>query len=129
MNQHVSIGRVSRSPPRQCRLAAHTRSASALTEVDYDFLNGDAVRGARRGEPRLRPLPIPDDLLGIVDLNKPPIVQSLERLTREPVGDRLFIDAILADQPLSPSFYDGWKAQQVVQAALDSNDQGCWVTI
>jgi predicted dehydrogenase len=98
-------------------------------EADFDFLNGAAIRGARRGEARLQPLPIPADLLGIIDLKKPPIVQSLERLTRELVGDRLFIDAILADQPLSPSFYDGWKAQQVIQAALESNDQGRWVTI
>lgn len=98
-------------------------------ELDSDFLNGAAVRGARRGEPRLQPLPIPEDLLGTVDPGKPFIYQMVERLTVEPVGDRLFIDAILADQPLAPSFYDGWKAQQVIQAALDSNDQGCWVTI
>jgi predicted dehydrogenase len=34
-----------------------------------------------------------------------------------------------ADQPLTPSFYHGWKAQQVLQAALDSHEQGRWVSI
>jgi predicted dehydrogenase len=98
-------------------------------EVDFDFLNGAAIRGARRGEARLQPLPIPNDLQGTVDQTKPFIYQLVERLTVEPIGDRLFIDAILASRPLAPSFYDGWKAQQVIQAALESNDQGRWVTI
>ncbi len=97
-------------------------------ELDSD-LNSAEIRGARRGEARLQPLPIPADLLGSVDQSKPFIAQFVERLTIEPIGDRLFIDAILADRLLAPSFYDGWKAQQVIQAALDSHDQERWVTI
>jgi len=49
--------------------------------------------------------------------------------TNQSVGDRLFIDAILADHSTEPSFYDGWKAQQVVDAALVSQREGQWTPI
>ena len=35
-------------------------------------------------------------------------------------GDRLFIDAILKNKPLFPSFYEGLKVQEVIDAAVDS---------
>jgi predicted dehydrogenase len=44
-------------------------------------------------------------------------------------GDRLFIDAILEDKPFAPSFYDGWKVQQVIDAAIQSHRDGRWVTV
>lgn len=47
----------------------------------------------------------------------------------EPVGDRLFIDAILQDMPFTPSFFDGWRVQQVIDAALQSHREGRWVAI
>jgi predicted dehydrogenase len=45
------------------------------------------------------------------------------------VGTRLFVDAIVADRPLSPSFYDGLKVQEVIDAANASDEQGCWVSL
>ncbi len=45
------------------------------------------------------------------------------------VGDRAFIDAIVQDRPLTPSFYDGWKVQQVIEAAFAAHDEGCAVTV
>ena len=33
------------------------------------------------------------------------------------------------DLPLSPSFYDGLKAQEVIGAAVESHETGRWVTI
>ena len=47
----------------------------------------------------------------------------------ESIGTRLFIDAIREDRPLSPSFYDGWKAQEVVEAAVESHRTGTWITL
>jgi predicted dehydrogenase len=47
----------------------------------------------------------------------------------EAVGDRLFIDAILQDQPVSPDFYDGLRAQQVIDAALLSHREARWAAV
>ncbi len=40
----------------------------------------------------------------------------------------LFIDSILQDQSISPSFYDGLMTQKVVDAAKESNERGRWVS-
>jgi predicted dehydrogenase len=42
---------------------------------------------------------------------------------------RLFIDAILMDRPLTPTFSDGYQAQLVIDAVLESHKRGQWVTI
>jgi predicted dehydrogenase len=44
-------------------------------------------------------------------------------------GARSFIDAILENRPVTPSFYDGYKAQQVIEAALESHKTGKWISI
>ena len=70
------------------------------------------------------PLIIPDELWEGVDPTTPAEVNL-----RHSVGDRAFIDAIVTDQPVTPSFYDGWKVQQVIEAAFTAYDQGCAVAI
>jgi predicted dehydrogenase len=44
-------------------------------------------------------------------------------------GDRAFIDAILQGQPMTPSLYDGFKVQQVIDAAIASHQSGRWVSV
>ena len=44
-------------------------------------------------------------------------------------GDYLFIDSILEDRSISPSFYDGPKAQEVIVAAKQAHQSGCWVSL
>ena len=82
------------------------------------------IGGARAGEAETRALPIPDELWGEVRPERP-----VEVLTKHPAGSRAFIDAILADRPASPSFHDGLKAQEVIDAALASHEQGRWVAV
>jgi hypothetical protein len=41
----------------------------------------------------------------------------------------VFVDGILENRPVAPSFYDGWKAQQIIDAAIISSERGCWVDI
>lgn len=43
------------------------------------------------------------------------------------IGSRSFVDAILAGQSVAPSFYDGWQAQRVINAARVSHERGGWV--
>lgn len=45
-----------------------------------------------------------------------------------PAG-RQFIDAILHDTPTYPSLYEGYKVQQIIDAALESHRTGCRVNI
>jgi len=49
--------------------------------------------------------------------------------TRQAVGCRLFIDAILENRPVSPNFFDGYKIQQVIEAAINSDRTGKRVAI
>jgi predicted dehydrogenase len=48
---------------------------------------------------------------------------------QQPIADRLFIDAILADQPVERNFHDGLAAQRVTGAALQSHVDGRWVDV
>jgi len=50
-------------------------------------------------------------------------------LTNQPVGIRHFVDCIVDDRPVSPSFYDGWKTQQVIDAAIESHGSGQWIEL
>ena len=86
------------------------------------------MRGARHGEEQLRVLPVPDALWGDVNRAQPLAMQIMEAFVKQPIGDRLFIDAILGDQPVVPSFYDGLKVQEVIDAALRSHQRGEWVS-
>jgi hypothetical protein len=49
--------------------------------------------------------------------------------TKLPVGDRFFIDCILEDRPAFPNFYDGFKVQEVIDAAVQSDMIGGWVSV
>ena len=51
----------------------------------------------------------------------------MDALFRQPgLGSRSFVDAILAGQSVAPSFYEGWQAQRVIDAALASHERGGW---
>lgn len=73
------------------------------------------IVGYKRGTEKAETLEVPGSYFGsggrenLFDFNDKPVV-----------GPRLFVDAILNDEPLQPNFYDGYKAQQVIQAALES---------
>lgn len=42
---------------------------------------------------------------------------------------RQFVNAIIDDQPIYPGLYEGYKVQQVIDAALQSHESGCRVSI
>jgi predicted dehydrogenase len=90
---------------------------------------GAVLRGVRKGEDAFTNLPLSaapeEDALFHQHL----LAYGLDYIKAQPIGDRMFIDAVLAGQKVTPSLYDGWKAQQVVDAALLSHRSGCWVTI
>ncbi len=82
------------------------------------------VRGARKDDSHFSKLAMPEALLrGISPEN--PFGNFLE----QSVGARYFIDCILDDKMPEPNLHDGYKIQQVIDAALESSRTGQRVVI
>jgi predicted dehydrogenase len=86
--------------------------------------NTTGIRGIRKGENEFHPIETPAELFGA----NPP-TDSVERWLRNGDTDGPFIDTILYDRVSAPSFYEGYKAQQVIDAVKESHQQGRWVAI
>lgn len=84
-------------------------------------LSGGEINGARSDEKEMKTLSIPDHIWGDLDRTNGAFVNFS--------GDQYFIDSILQGQPASPSFYDGWKAQEVIGAAKEAHQKRCWVSL
>lgn len=97
-------------------------------ELDFTFA-GAELRGVREGEEEWRTLEVPNDLWEGVDRSGPFVEQSFDVFRKQSIGDRLFIDAIIEDRPVTPNFFDGWKVQQVIDAAIASHEQGRWIAL
>ncbi len=113
---------------RQAHYLALHGDSGAL-EGDFALGTGTEIRGARADGNEFKPLSIPDHIFGDVDRTQPFMSQIQQIFTTRPVGDRLFIDAILKDRPLSPNFYDGLKVQKVIDAAAESHQNGHWISV
>jgi predicted dehydrogenase len=85
---------------------------------------GAIIRVARSHEDQFQRLLVPDSYWGEADRSRP-----FSIFKTQPVGVRLFVDAILNNRPIEPDFYDGYKVQQVIDAALQSHASGCAVSI
>ncbi len=87
------------------------------------------IQGMTHLEEELQNIAIPPEYWS--ELDKP--VFDLDRwqqlFCKQQIGLRLFIDAILEDKEVTPSFFDGLKAQEVVDAALTSHETGQQVAI
>ena len=98
-------------------------------EADLDLVSA-RLRGIRRHDTSWQELPLPPDP-SVAAGAQPPILDLplLAPLTNLAVGDRLFVDAALDDSRPEPTFLDGWRAQQVVDAAIISDRERCWVSV
>ncbi len=93
--------------------------------VIYDGPNAGArLLGSRQQESQYIPLPLPEKYGKF----EPPF-EWLEIFKQPGVGCRSWVDAILEDRPACPTFYDGFKTQQVIEAALISEQTRQWVSI
>ncbi len=108
------------------RLALYGEAGSL--ELIFTF-GGAELRGLRRGEEKWQTLEVPNSLWHNVDRTSSFIEQVFDVFKKQPVANRLFVDAILEDRPIDSTFYDGWKVQQVIDAAIASHEQGRWITV
>jgi predicted dehydrogenase len=104
----------------------HGESGSLIARLKPG--SGPELRLAK-GNELFETLTIPDRFLEGVDMTQPFITQFVPMFAHQPIGDRLFIDAILEQRPVTPSFREGWKAQQVIDAAIASHKSGQWVAV
>jgi predicted dehydrogenase len=122
---HVSLIAHTADRAREQYLSLHGGSGSI--EMDWKVFGSEAnlvLRGSRHDEEQFQEIAIPEEYLKGV---KPGEIFSVFR--EHLVGPRLFIDAILNDYMPVPNFNDGFKTQQVIDAALESNASGHWVTV
>jgi predicted dehydrogenase len=94
-------------------------------DVPYGLAGVEAIlRLALKKDKSFHTLDVPDHYWG--NMNRMDLYGTLCQM---PFGAHAFIDAIVEDHPVTPSFYDGYKAQQVIAAALEAHKTGKWVSI
>ncbi len=74
------------------------------------------IRGLRRGASSAETLTIPDTYYG--GSHPSDVFQVFQS---QSIGPRLFIDAIIQDLAISPSFSDGHQVQRIIDAAIESD--------
>ena len=85
------------------------------------LLEGDRLLAGKAGDTTLSPVELapPDVPQEIVDPHYVPFT----------VWTRRIVEAVKAGKQIAPSFEDGWKSQQVIDAARRSSKTGRWVEI
>jgi predicted dehydrogenase len=87
-------------------------------------LSGAELRGIRGGENEWTPMPVPARYLEGGDPNGPVMDVLRQVFTTQPASARLFIESILEDRQAEPSFADGLRVQEVIDAAITSHREG-----
>lgn len=108
------------------RIALHETAGSILTGMQLE--GADTIRMAKEGEP-FQTVEIPAEYMAGVDRTHSFFGQRPAIFMHQHHGGSLFVDAILENRPATPGFYDGWKAQQAIDAILASYESGNWVCI
>ena len=128
----IQVSAVAHMAERFLQQTITLHGEAGTLELDFPFAGPGAaavIRGARHDETHFQPLLIPETLWGDVDHNRPPMAYVADYFASQPVGVHQFINAIIEDRPVSPNFYDGFRTQAVIDAALESHRRGCWVTV
>ena len=100
-----------------------------ILELSYSEQKINTIWGAQTHEDKITKLAPLKHLYEGIDQTKTGLDLFMELLTKQPLGDRLFVDSIYNDEPAKPDFYDCLKAQRVVDAAFEADRTGKWVSI
>jgi predicted dehydrogenase len=101
-------------------------SANDTVDLLVRYANGaqGTILSMRQDEREFTALTVPNEFWENADKKD---YNSVYRT--QSVGMHHFIDCILNDKPAYPGFYEGYKVQQVINAALESHEKGAWVTV
>lgn len=86
------------------------------------------LRGSQVPDDKLVELDVPGDLMAGID-GASPKAGWRSFINSYPSMSRRFIDTIVNDEAASPSFYDGMKAQEVMEAVMRSARERRWVDL
>ena len=98
-------------------------------EVEFCLGENYTIQGTRHDEKQTETLSIPAQILEGLDPDSPFSTWSDRLFTEQAVGGRLFIDTILENRSVPPTFHDGLKVQQVIDAAIEADQRGCWISL
>jgi predicted dehydrogenase len=105
---------------QQVRLYGDT--GTLQVNVLFSGSNRDTIiQGAKHHEEQFQNIVVPSKYWSGLDA---PIFdgnQVQQLFCKQPIGPRLFIDAVLEGKEVTPNFFDGLKAQAVVDAVLTSH--------
>lgn len=119
---HIVVSVVAR--PTKGQMQQQVGLYGELGSLEADIQIDREIRVVRHAEPEAQSLVIPDRIWGEADHN-----DCFDVLFKNSTGARLFIDCVIEDRTASPDFYDGWRVQQVIDAALASDQSGGWVPL
>jgi predicted dehydrogenase len=123
----IQVSAMTHTADRGVDIRVLLHGANGSLEAEHIFYGSEAgakILGSRQDQEIFEQLAVPDELLDGLETGDP-----LEPFVKQAAGPRLFVDAILEERPVSPSFYDGYKAQEVIEAALESDRSGRSVSL
>jgi hypothetical protein len=82
-----------------------------------------------RGDGPFEIMHLPEPYLAGIDPAQPYVASAIPMFLTQPIGSRLFIDSICDGHTYAPSFYEGWKAQQLIDACVESSLLRRWVDV
>jgi len=124
----IQVSAVAQTAERNQEQHVVLHGEKGTIEVDVTMTAGAEVRVAGQ-EGQFAVAPVPDRFWGTTDRSRPLMQQIAHLFSTEPIGDRLFIDAVLEGRQVEPSLHDGLEAQLVIDAAIRSHAEGRWVGV
>lgn len=116
----IVASRVDRRKGQLQRVELHGSEGSIITECTLTNWQIRCFSGEE----------LEEEILEIPDTGGSPTIEDLiHHFTTHDVGPRLFVRSILGDATPEPTFDDGYRVQQVIQAAVDSDATGRRVSI
>jgi predicted dehydrogenase len=94
----------------------------------YDVRQPHMIRIGKRNGPGEMLFPVPVEFMKHPASARDPHAGDMQRVFRFD-QDAEFVDAILNQRPCKPSFWDGARAQAIIDAMLDSAEERAWVPV
>jgi predicted dehydrogenase len=123
----LQISAVAHVAEHEMEISVRLYGESGTLESDCNFANlVQPARGARHNETQFQTFELPSEFLLGTEAGS-----AVEVFMEQNIGPRLFINSILHDQPIPAGLdlYEGYKVQQVIDAALQSHTTGQRVTL
>jgi predicted dehydrogenase len=124
----IHVSAVSQLGDEGVRVGVSLYGDEGSVEMEQTYFGvhaGVAMRSVRKGDAHFEMLKVPETFLeGGVDPNA-----LFDPYAMQSAGPRLFIDAILRDEPATPDFGVGVRVQEIVDAALRSDSEKRWVPL